>query len=391
MGALTPVLFPKKGISGSIIPKPIRSMRTTRNKINKEGFLEAVVLIMDFLLPFKSMLRNKLYSILLLSFILSLFTTEQAFGERIYGQTEPSPFKVGRLAVKYEMDRFQAKDNFFKGSGDLLGSFEAHNYYLGIESDLSLKWSFSLGFLFGLSKSSVEEETRINTNFKGFQFGTKRVLTIPGGLNIQDLRIVGDLKFFISFDENSYGSDEVSIGDGTDWLQAGVWAGVEDAFKDFYLWLYGGVNWPFREFSKNFIFIVQPEFKLGDKTWGVGLEGQIPIIKDKAKDNLTNRLRVIDEYNAGSFYYHSVNPQFIRANAWLRFKPVKGGEVKVGFSEALFGESAARGLRVFMNLKLLFSVIYSGHSFPYLKFNKGKSKDKNSHRRLKNYAKPVKR
>ncbi len=338
------------------------------------------------------MLRNNLYSILLLSSISSLFNITPAFAERVYGQMEPPHFKMGRLAVKYEMDRFQAKDNFFKGDGDLLGSFKAYNFYLGVENSLSLKRSFSTGFLFGLSKSTFGKEVRRNINIKGLQFGINQALTNLKNSNPQAFHVISDLKFFINFYENSYGSDDVSLGDGTGWLQAGIWTRVS-SFKDFYLWLYGGVNWPFKELSKNFVFILQPEFKLWNARLSVGLKGQTPIIKDKAGDNPTNRLRITDEYNGGSLYYQPINPKFIAANVWFGFNPAPLTTIKMGFSENLFGSSAPRGLRVFMTLKLLFYVIPSGHSFPYIKINRRKSKIQNNNgpKRLKNYANPHER
>lgn len=337
------------------------------------------------------MLRNKLYSILLLSFISSLFVVHNAYAERTYGQIEPPRFKVGRFAVKYEMDRFQARGNFSKegGGADLVGDFEAYNAYLGAENDLSLKWSASAGVLLGLSRSKVGSDSRRNTDIKGLQFGVNRVLTTPGDQADKMFNLIGDLKFFLSFHENSFGSDDVSIGDGTSWLQAGVWAGT-DSFEHFRLWLYGGVNWPFRSYAKNFVFVVRPEFKLWGGRLGVGIEGQTPIIKDSDEDEPTERLRLIDEYNAGSFYYQAINPQFVALNTWFGFEPAPLTEVKIGFGEALSGRSAAQGIRIFATLEVSFSVTRTGYEFPYVKINRGGSKiQKNDGiRRLKNYAKP---
>ncbi len=390
IGALTPVLLPRKGMSGRIIPKPIRSIRTTRKRINKADFREAVVLAIDFLLPFKCMFKNKLYSIFLLSLMGSFLVAQRAQAERVYGQIEPPRFKVGRLALKYEMDRFKARSNFSKngGSSNLLGSFEATNVFLGAENDLSLKWSFSAGLLMGASRSSIAGDQRRSTNIKGLQFGLSRALSFAK----DKFNIIGDLKFFLSLYENSYGSDEVSLGDGSSWIQAGSWVGT-DAFKYFRLWLYGGIQWPLRGLSKNLVFLARPEFKLWGGRLGVGIEGQIPLIKDKATDDPTNRLRLIDEYNGGSFYYQAVNSEYMAASAWFGFEPAALTELKIGFAEVISGRSAPKGFRAFVALEVSFSVTRTSYEFPYIKVGRKESKlQRNSGvRRLKNYAKPKKR
>lgn len=393
IGALTPVLLPKKGMSGKIIPKPMRSMRTTRNKIKREDFLEAVVLVIDFLLPFKSMLRNKLYSILLLSFTSVFAQIDYAHAERVYGQIEAPRFKVGRLALKYEMDRFQANNNFdVKGDKrDILGDFEAYNAYLGVENDLSLKWSTSFGVQLGMSDSRLSGVSRQSTDLKGLQFGVSRVINYGGDKPSKDFKLIADFKYFLSLYSNNFGSDEVSVGDGSSWAQAGLWYGT-DKFEHMRLWLYGGVNWPLKSFSKNFVFLARPEFKLGSGRLGVGVEGQIPFLDDSDADEPTTRLRLADEYNGGSFYYQPVNSEFVAANIWFGFEPAPLTEIKVGVGNVIYGRSAAEGLRVFVALEFSFSVSRSGYTFPYVKIKRGESKiQKNDGvRRIKNYAKPKK-
>lgn len=335
------------------------------------------------------MLRNKLYTILLLSFIVSIFYTQTVFAERMYGQVEPPRFKVGRLAVKYEMDAFHARGNFLKngGSSDLVGDFGAYNAYFGVENDLSVKWSASGGLLLGLSRSFVNQESRRNTDVKGLQFGLSRLfLSSTADLN-KGVDVIGDFKFFLSLHDNAFGSDDVSLGDGTSWLQAGVWLGT-DTFKEFRLWLYGGLNWPFKGLSKNFIFLGRSELKLKKGYLGLGLEGQVPVIRDD--DDPTERLRLSDEYNGGSFYYQGVNSEFIAASFWLGFESASFTEVKIGLAETIFGRSAPKGLRIFVTLELSFSVTRRGYNFSYVKINKGESKiqKNNGVKRLKNYAKP---
>lgn len=333
------------------------------------------------------MLRNKLYKVLPLSFILSLFIGQNVQAERVYGQIEPPRFKVGRLALKYEMDRFKAESNYSKdgGSSSLVGSFDAINVYVGAENDISLKWSFSGGLLMGIARSSVGSDQRRNTDIKGLQFGVNRVLPFAD----DKFNLIGDLKLFLSFHENSYGSDEVSLGDGSSWVRAGAWVGT-DTFTYFRLWLYGGIHWPLRGLSKNFVFVARPEFKLWGGRLGVGIEGQIPIVKDSAEDDPTERLRLIDEYNGGSFYYQAINPEYVGASAWFGFEPAPLTELKIGFAQIISGRSAAKGLRIFAALEISFSVTRVGYNFPYVKIGRKKSKiqKRDGVRRLKNYTKP---
>lgn len=196
-----------------------------------------------------------------LVFIVVLFLLRpEAKAERNYGQMEPPRFKIGRLALKIEMDRFQSESNFNeegKRDADLTGDFEAYNSYVGLENDLSPLWAASFGVLVGRAKSVVAGEKRTNLDVKGLQFGAYHLLSpLNSGLSL-----IADAKFFLKLHSNYYGSDEVSIGDGETWLQGGVWLGT-DSLRFLRLWLYGGLKWPMGELSKNLIFSVRPEIKI---------------------------------------------------------------------------------------------------------------------------------
>jgi len=339
------------------------------------------------------MFRAKLYLILLVAFTIfcaAPFSVPKAYAERIYGQIEPPRFKLGRLALKYEVDRFKARNNFNsngKANADLTGDFEAYNFYLAVENDLSLTSAVSAGLLFGLSQSSKQGISRGNSDLKGVQIGYNKLLPFSK----KELSFIADIKYFQSFYSNSFGSDEVSIGDGASWVQMGTWVGT-DQFKFARLWLYGGFNYPLRGLSKNFVFMVKPEFKVSKGRLGVGLEGQIPIIDDTDLEEPTDRLRLIDEYNGGSLYYQPINAEFVGVSAWFGFEPAPLTEVKIGVGERLSGRSAAQGLIVFLSLDLAFSVTRMGYDFPYVRIDRSKSRvQKNKGiRRLKNYAKPKK-
>lgn len=337
------------------------------------------------------MFRSKPYIILGMVFIISFaqwLFSPIAQAERVYGQIEPPRFKLGRLALKYEMDRFSARNNFSsngKANSDLTGDFEAYNFFLGVESDLSLKSAVSAGVLTGLARSTKQSVTRRNTEIKGVQVGYYRLLPF----SFKEWSFIADVKYFQTFHSNSFGSDQVSVGDGTSWLQAGTWMGT-DYFKYARLWFYGGFNYPFDGQAKNFVFLARPEFKLAKGRLGLGLEGQIPIIDDKDLDEPTDRLRLIDEYNGGSLYYQPLNAEFVGVSAWFGFEPAPLTEIKIGVSERLTGRSAAQGLNIFVSLDLAFSVSRTGYDFPYVKIDRSKSKvQKNKGiRRLKNYAEP---
>ncbi len=333
------------------------------------------------------MLRKRLYIILLIKFTSLFVLNESAQAERVYGQIEPPRFKVGRLALKYEMDRFEASDNF-DAEGNrtpLPGSFSSYNAYIGAENDLSTKWSTSFGVLMGRSSSHLNGVSRSNTDLKGLQFGVSRFVL---NSKKRKLDLIADFKFFLNFYNNDYGSDEVSVGDGANWFQLGLWAGT-DRFEKFKLWAYGGLNHPTNGFSKNLVFLIRPEFKFWKGRLGLGLEGEIPLIDDEDTQNPTTRLRLSDEYNGGSFYYQPVNPEFVAANVWFGYEPVPLTQLKIGLGDLLYGRSTADGLRVFLALEFSFSVTRSGYSFPYVKINRKESKIQKNRgiRRLKNYKK----
>jgi|GEM_PF-2542412 len=340
------------------------------------------------------MFRSKPYIILLVVFIISLlewFNPLTAQAERIYGQLEPPRFKLGRLALKYEMDRFSARDNFDsegeEESVSLTGDFEAYNFFVGLENDLSATSAASIGLLTGLARSTKQSVSRRNTQVKGIQIGYSSLLSFSS----KELSVIADAKYFQTFHTNSFGSDEVSVGDGTSWLQIGAWLG-SDHFKYARLWFYGGFNYPIKNLSKNFVYMVKPEFKLAGGRLGVGVEGQIPLIDDAETEEPTNRLRLIDEYNAGSFYYQPLNAEFVAASAWFGFEPAPLTEVKVGLSERLSGSSAAQGLTIFLSVELAFSVSRTGYEYPYVRIDREKSKvqKNNGIKRLKDYANPRK-
>jgi len=340
------------------------------------------------------MFRSKLYIIFLTVFInsfLQWFDPLIAQAERLYGQLEPPRFKLGRLALKYEMNRFTARDNFNsdgeEGAVTLTGDFEAYNFFVGVENDLSAKSAVSLGLLTGLARSTKQSVSRRNTQVKGVQIGYNSLLPFSS----KRLSFIADVKYFQTFHTNSFGSDEVSVGDGTSWLQAGTWVG-SDHFKHARLWFYGGLNYPIKGLSKNFVYMIKPEFKLAGGRLGVGVEGQIPLVDDADTEDPTSRLRLIDEYNAGSFYYQPLNAEFVAASAWFGFEPAPLTEVKVGLSERLSGSSAAQGLTIFLSVELAFSVSRTGYEYPYVRIDREKSKvQKNKGiKRLKNYANPEK-
>jgi hypothetical protein len=340
------------------------------------------------------MFRSKPYTILRVVFIISLvqwLNQPNAQAERVYGQLEPPRFKLGRFALKYEMDRFTARNNFGsngKANSDLTGDFEAYNFFLGVENDLSTVSAVSAGILSGMARSTKQSESRRNTKVKGVQFGYNRLLPF----SMKELSFIADAKYFQTFHTNSFGSDEVSVGDGTSWLQLGAWVG-SDHFKYARLWFYGGINYPLKSQSKNFVFLARPEFKLAGGRLGVGLEGQVPIIDDKDLDEPTDRLRLIDEYNGGSLYYQPLNAEFVGVSAWFGFEPAPLTEIKIGLSERLSGRSAAQGLTIFLSVDLAFSVARTGYEFPYVRIDRSKSKvqKNNGIRRLKNYADPKKK
>jgi len=340
------------------------------------------------------MFRSKPYIILVMVFITSFvqwLIPPIAQAEKVYGQIEPPRFKLGRLALKYEMDRFTARNNFSsngKANADQTGDFEAYNFYIGAENDLSTKSAVSAGILTGMARSTKQSVSRRNTKIKGIQLGYSRILPVF----YKKLSFIADAKYFQTFHSNSFGSDKVSVGDGTSWLQVGTWVG-SDRYKHARIWFYGGLNYPLEGLSKNFVFLLRPEFKLSKGRLGVGLEGQIPIINDKNLDEPTDRLRLIDEYNGGSLYYQPLNAEFVGASVWFGFEPAKLTEIKIGINERLFGRSAAQGLTIFLSVDLAFSVSRTGYDFPYVKIDRTKSKVQKNQgiRRLKDYAKPQKK
>lgn len=325
-----------------------------------------------------------------LLFNLLLIFSDEAKAERIYGQLEPPRFEIGRLALKMEVDRFSSESNYNhlgKKDANLAGNFEAYNAYLGVENDISLYWAGSMGLLLGRSSSEVVGESRQNMDIKGIQFGLNRKLDF---LKDERIPVVADLKLFIKFYDVSYGSDEVSLGDGENWLQGGFWFG-SDSLEYLRIWLYGGLRWPLDRMSKNLVYSFTPEIKLAKGRLGAGLEGELPLIDDKDKGEPTQRLQTISGYNGGSFYYHSINKKYLAGMIWFGFEPFPLTEIKIGLSDILSGTSAHQGLRVFMNVELAFSVTASGFGFPYFKLKKSNLKKKSGQKRLKNYANPKRR
>ena len=323
-------------------------------------------------------------------FTISFLVSPNAKAERVYGQIEPPRFKLGRLAIKYEMDRFSSRENF-SSNGDaaanLTGDFEAFNSYLGVENDFSRSLALSAGLQLGLSRSVSNSVSRRNIGIKGVQIGASRLLPFSK----KKLSFVLDGKFFQSLHSNRFDSDRVALGDGTSWAQLGLWVGTDD-IQNIRWWFFGGINYPFSSLAKNFVFLIRPEFKVSKGRIGIGLEGQFPIIDDGDLGEPTDRLRFIDERNGGSLYYQPLNASYVGTSFWFGFEPAPLTEVKVGLSERIFGRSAARGLTIFASVELSFSVSRTGYEFPYVKIDRRKSQVQKNQgiRRLKDYAKPDK-
>ena len=337
------------------------------------------------------MLIHKPYNIFIIFLSLcfwGLFFVPNAYAEKVYGQIEPSPFKIGRFALKYEMDRFGATENFGsngEATSSLTGDFEAFNVFLGAESDISDKTSLSAGIQYGLSSSSKQGVSRRNGEIKGLQFGYSRVLPYGG----KRFKVIADVKYFLSLHDNKFSRDEVSVGDGTSWVQLGSWVGT-DEFRYGKVWFFGGINWPFEGLSKNLVFAIRPEFKFESGRLGVGLNGQVPIIDDKDLGEPTERLRFIDEFNAGSLYYQPLNAEFIGLSAWFGFNIAPLSELKVGLANNITGRSAHRGFVLFMALDISFSRSRKGIEFPFVPLGESKSKVRENRgiKRLKDYAEP---
>lgn len=312
---------------------------------------------------------------------------EAALAEQMYGQLEPPRFQLGRLALKSYTDYFNSTGNLDVDGllySDLAGDFSAVNSYLGVENDFSQLWSGSVGLLFGYSQSKNSRDERTNLNIKGVQFGLSRKL-----LNPYDINLIIDAKAFFKAYSVSADVDEVSLGDGVSWVQAGAWLG-SDRFKYLRLWGYGGFNYNFGSLSQNLVYAIKPEIKAVGIRLGAAFEGQIPIIDDTAANNPTSRLRIINEYNGGSFYYHPINARFLSGQLWVGFSPAKFTEMKVGLVDYIGGTNAADGTKFFVNLEVSFTNSRVGLKYPFIKRNKTKKDPRTAKRRLKNYSKPKK-
>lgn len=292
-------------------------------------------------------------------------------------------FKSQRLSINIEAQSFKSTSNYSEeGQRQSLISnneFQTYDMLIGVTYDFSDYWSFTTGIELAYGESYDNSFRRSTRRIRGLNFGVYRLVQlIPG------IFLIGDAHYFLNITENKIDDDEVSIGDGVSWAQAGVWWVHE--FPNFFLYkLYAGYRSRTDSYSGLLVYRFGPEIWLQRFGMGFSFAGYMTLVNDKSSpDDLSERQQINTFYNAGSLRYNAENPHLEEVGVWLSYEIETLSFIKLGVHQVLGVENTADGFGFLVELQTSFRVDDGGLSFPYFAKTTKRAKKRGNRALLRN-------
>lgn len=299
------------------------------------------------------------------------------------GKHEVPLFKPQRLSLGVEFQSFKSTANYSgtRQHQDLVAGNEFLTFDMLIQAiyDFSDFWAFSAGVELVYGESFDHNYRRSTRRIRGLNLGVYRLLQV-----IPNIFLIADAHYFLNFTKNSIDDDDVSISDGAQWGQMGVWLVLELA-DAFVLKFYGGYRLRDGGYSDLLIYRVGPEFRLKHFGAGVSFVGYQSVTEDTSTpDVLSERQQINTLYNAGSLRYNAENPHLEEVAVWLSYEYDTLSAVKLGVHQVLGLENTADGFGFMLELQASFRVDEGGFSFPYFTKTTRRAKYKGNRALLRN-------
>ncbi|MCO5113082.1 MAG: hypothetical protein M9899_02790 [Bdellovibrionaceae bacterium] len=299
------------------------------------------------------------------------------------GRKEVPLFKPQRLSLGMELQSFKSRANYSgtRQSQDLIAGneFLTFDMLLSATYDFSDYWAFTAGAELVYGESYDHNYRRSTRRFRGLSLGVYRLLQV-----VPSIFIIADAHYFLNLTTNSISDDDVSIDDGTQWAQMGVWL-VHELSPHFVYKLYAGYRSRSKGYADYLVYRVGPEVRL--KNYGAGLNfmGLMSVTDDSSSAALQSERQQINTlYNAGSLRYNAKNPHIEEVALWISYEFDTLSSVKLGAHQVLGLENTADGFGFLFEVQASFRVDEGGFSFPYFTKTTKRAKYKGNRALLKN-------
>lgn len=299
------------------------------------------------------------------------------------GQKDVPLFKPQRLSLGIEFQSFKSRANYSgtRQQQDLVAGneFLTFDLLLSATYDFSDYWSFTTGVELAYGESYDHNYRRTSRRIRGLNVGVYRLLQV-----FPTVFLIADAHYYLNLTSNSITEDEVSIGDGVQWAQAGLWF-VHELSPHFVYKLYGGYRSRQKGYSDYFVYRVGPEVRLQNYGAGFNFVGYMSVTDDTSTPEvLSERQQINTLYNAGSLRYNAKEPHMEEVSMWVSYEFDTLSSIKLGAHQVLGLENTADGFGFLIELQAAFRVDEGGFSFPYFTKTTKRAKHRGNRALLKN-------
>lgn len=297
--------------------------------------------------------------------IISIFFFESAYAD-LDLRSVPL-FQPRRLQLGIQGQGFQSRTNLLENGvkEELPNEYDFTTYQMVLTSmyDASDRWSFSADLGLSYAESYDGQTYRNSRELRDIKLGLYRLYE-SDWLG----RFIVDGYFLLNLVKNNVNEDEVSVGDGVSWLQAGAWwlvptnlqhvkaSAYRSPFK-----FYAG----FRSrsgFSDLLILKARLQFRISKFIFGGEFNHQSSIIAEPESGKV-NKEVLNQKYNASSLRYNSWNPEIQEGVFWFGYQSKTFSQFKIGASHVLGGQNIASGVTYFINWQTSMIITENGMLF----------------------------
>lgn len=253
------------------------------------------------------------------------------------------------------MDYYTSTANY-NNSGSSFDLTSGSSYQLvqtpaGARYVLTDKWALSTDLMISTATSKNLGTTRGNSTLTEIHLGTDMLLYQGAG------DLIGIVNGIYSFETINTGQDNAMNAEGVTQVKGLV---SFQQNREFILWyVQGGYNYRASGRSGQFLWNLGTGMNWTKFSLGAELGGLQTVMNDEDTNRESARYNLIQQVNAGSYRFYSVNPSMVDFRLWSEFKMGQASVIGVGASQSVYGLNYSKGLTVSAYLTLGFDV-FSG-------------------------------